>query len=174
MNSTLLILLRTIHIFAGVLWVGSAVFYLFFIEPTVKSLGPIGPKFMQNLAEERRFPIYMGMISLLTVLAGAILFWNTSGGLQVGWIKTGPGIGFTIGSLIGIAVYFVGTFMIRPRAERMGALGKEIGMAGGPPNPAQLAEMQKLDRELTTIERIDFVMLTLSLLTMATARYWSF
>lgn len=174
MNSYLLILLRSIHIFASALWVGSAIFYLFFVEPTVKSLGPVGPRFMQDMIEKRRYPIYMGTISLLTILAGAILFWNTSGGLQISWIKTGPGIGFTIGSVIGIAVYFVGMFMIRPRAEGLGALGKEIGLAGGTPNPAQLAEMQKLDRELTTIERIDFVMLTLSLLTMATARYWSF
>lgn len=174
MNSYLLIFLRTIHIFAGVLWVGTAIFYLFFVEPAVKSLGPVGPKFMQDLAERRRFPIYMGIISLLTVLAGAILFWNTSGGLQISWIKTGPGIGFTIGSVIGIAVYFIGTFMIKPRSERIGALGKEIGKAGGTPNPDQLAEMDQLDRELTTIERIDFIMLTISLLTMATARYWSF
>ncbi len=44
------------------------------------------------MVDKRLLPIYMDMISLLTVLAGAILFWNTSGGLQISWVKTGPGI----------------------------------------------------------------------------------
>jgi uncharacterized membrane protein len=35
MNIYLLILFRIIHIFAGVLWVGSSVFFLFFVEPTI-------------------------------------------------------------------------------------------------------------------------------------------
>lgn len=34
-----IILLRIVHIFAGVLWVGSAIFYFVFVEPTVKGLG---------------------------------------------------------------------------------------------------------------------------------------
>jgi hypothetical protein len=48
------------------------------------------------MVDKRHLPSYMDMISLLTVLAGAILFWNTSGGLQISWIKTGAGIDFTI------------------------------------------------------------------------------
>jgi hypothetical protein len=76
--------------------------------------------------------------------------------------------------VVAFLVFLIGFFMIRPRAERLGKLGKEIGMAGGPPSPEQAAELQKLDREMRSIERIDVILLTISLLTMATARYWSF
>lgn len=174
MNTTLILILRTIHIFAGVLWVGSAVLYLFFIEPSIKAIGPAAPKFIESFIGRRRYPMYMGMVSLLTVLAGAVLYWNTSGGLNFNWIKTGPGIGFTIGSVVSIGVFFMGMTMMSPRGERMSALGKEIGMNGGAPTPEQAAEMEKLEQELAILERVDFVLLTIALLTMATARYWAF
>lgn len=145
-----LILLRLIHITAGVLWAGAAIAYFFFVEPAVKGLGPARPKFMQDLIDKLHYPLFMNTVSLLTILAGAALFWHASGGLQPAWITSGPGLGFTIGSITAIVVFGIGFFMIRPRAERLGALGRAIASAGGPP----------------TIEQ------TVSLVTMATARYW--
>ena len=174
MNIYLLILLRAIHIFAGVLWVGSAIFFLFFVEPTIKSFGPSGQQFMQRLISRQRYPQYMGMVSLLTVLAGGALLWISSGGLRAGYFRSGPGIGFTIGSVVGIGVFLMGMFMMKPIGDRMGELGQEIGRSGGPPSPAQAAELRQLDTRLTTLERIDFVLLSISLLTMATARFWVF
>ncbi len=169
-----LIVLRLVHILAGVLWAGSAIFYFFFVEPTVKSLGPAGSKFMQDFIEKRRYPLFMNIVSALTIVAGALLFWTVSDGLQPAWLTSGPGLGFTIGSVVAIVVYGIGFFMIRPRVERLGNLGKTIGMAGGPPTPEQAAELQKLNKEMTQIERIDVILLTVSLITMATARYWYF
>lgn len=49
MSIYLLVFMRLIHVIAGILWAGTAVFYLFFVKPTALSLGPIGPQFMQNL-----------------------------------------------------------------------------------------------------------------------------
>jgi uncharacterized membrane protein len=172
MNIYSVIILRTIHIFSSVLWVGSAISYLFFVEPTVKSLGPGAPKFMKNFIEKHRYSQYMSIVSFLTILTGVLLFWNSSGGLQISWIKTGPGVGFTIGSLASLLVFLLGMLMIRPRAERMGALGKEIEESGNPPNPSQMTEMQKLDKELSTLGRADVILLVIALLTMVTARYW--
>lgn len=172
--NTIFLVLRFTHIFAGMLWVGSAIVYFFFVEPTVKVLGSVGPKFMQDFIERRRYPLYMNIVSALTIVAGAALYWNTSGGLQSSWIKTGPGLGFTIGSAIAVFVYLIGFFMIRPRADRLGKLGREIAVAGGPPSPEQAAELQKLEQEMRSIERVDVTLLTLSLLAMATARYWAF
>jgi uncharacterized membrane protein len=174
MDNFFIIILRTIHIFGGVLWVGSAVFYMFLLKPTVKSIGPAGPDFMRHLMGKQRLPIFMNTVALLTILSGIPLFLYASGGLQLSWITTGPGIGFTIGSIVGIAVFFFGFTMIKPRGERLSALGQEIALAGGPPNPGQAAELEKLDKELTQIERVDFFMLTIALFTMATARYWWF
>ncbi|HET7089427.1 MAG TPA: hypothetical protein VFL17_12330 [Anaerolineae bacterium] len=43
---------------------------------------------------------------------------------------------------------------------------------GGPPTPEQVAELHKLDKEMSFIGRVDFVLLVVALLTMTTARYW--
>jgi hypothetical protein len=169
-----LVLLRVVHITAGVLWVGSAVFYLIFVDPVVKTLGPAAPRFMQELIEKRKYPIFMFVVSSLTILAGAKLYWDDSGGLKQMWIKSDVGLGYTIGSVAALLAYIVGFFFLRPRAERMGALGKQIGMAGGPPSAAHAAELEKLDREILLVERIDAYLLIISLVVMATARYWSF
>lgn len=174
MNIYFILFLRLIHIFAGVLWVGAAILYFAFIGPTVKSMGLAGGKFMQDFIERRRYPIFMTIVSLLTIVSGVPLFLFASGGLRLSWIKSGPGLGFTIGSVIPIVAYCIGFFMIKPRAERMGALGKDLDMSAGAPNTAQATEMQKLDQESSKLERVEFVLLSISMITMATARYWYF
>jgi uncharacterized membrane protein len=166
------ILLRIVHIFGGVFWVGGAIVHVAFIEPTAKATAPEGHKFVQYLVGRGRFSLFMNVVSALTVLSGALLYWRASGGLQPGWIKFGPGLGYTIGSIVAIGVYIIGLLMIRPRAERLGALGMEIGAANGVPTPTQVAELHNLDKELSLIGRVDFVLLAIALLTMATARYW--
>jgi hypothetical protein len=174
MNIYLLILLRIVHVVAGILWGGAAVYYLFFIKPSVKAIGPAGPQFMQNLTERRKLPLFMIGTSLLTVLAGGILYWFSSGGFSAMWISSGPGIGFTIGSVAGLVAFLVGNFGIGPTAAQMGALGQQIGASGGKPTPEQIHTLQVLEKKLSRAELIDFVMLVIAMLTMATARYWTF
>jgi uncharacterized membrane protein len=170
----LFVLMRTVHIFASVLWVGGAIAWSFYFSPSIKASGPSGAGVLQNLIGRQRYPLYMNAVSLLTILSGAYLILVDSGGFQLSWFRTGPGLGFTLGAVVGIAVFFVGLFGIKPRGERMGALGREIGQSGGPPSPTQLAEMAKLEQEMGLIERIDFVMLVVALLAMSTARFWIF
>ncbi len=174
MNIYLILLLRLVHIVAGALWVGSAVMQTVFISPTAKATAPESGKFMQYFMGRRNYGAFMGITSGLTVLAGGLLYWRVSGGFQWSWITSGPGSLFTIGSVAGIVVYFWGLFMIKPRAERLAALGQQIGAAGGPPTPAQVAELHKIDNEMSLIERVDFGLLMVSVFTMATARYWWF
>ena len=110
----LLLVLRLVHIVAGALWAGAAIFYFFFVEPTVQGLGPARPKFMQDLVTKRRYPVFMNVTSGLTILAGLLLFWFASGGLQLSWITSGPGLGFTVGSLAALGAYGVGFFGMTP------------------------------------------------------------
>lgn len=174
MNAYLLILLRMVHIFAGALWIGAAISYLFFFKPSVQAIGPAAPQFMQNLAERRKYPLFMITTSLLTILAGGALFLIASGGLNLAWVLTGTGLGFTIGSLAGLAAFFVGNFGIGPTSARMGALGQQIGASGGNPTPEQISTLRALEKKLSRAELVDFVMLVIAMLTMATARYWTF
>ncbi len=166
------IVLRIVHIFAAVLWVGGGIVLVAFIEPTVKATAPAGQKFMQYFMVRRHYSTFMGIVSMLTVFAGALLYWKDSGGLQLAWITTPTGLGFTLGAVLGITMAIVGFTMIRPHADRLGALGAQIEAAGKPPTPAQLAELGALDKEMSRLNRLDFVLLSLALLAMATARYW--
>ena len=169
-----ILLLRLIHIVAGAFWAGAAVAYFFFFAPTAKGLGPAGPKFMQDLVGKHRYPLFMNVSSLLTILAGLALYWFSSGGFSAAWIISGPGLGFTLGSLAALGAFGIGFFGIRPRAERMGALSAAIAAAGGPPTAEQGAELGRLDAEMHAYERWDVLLLVLSLALMATARYWNF
>lgn len=172
--SILIVLLRLIHIVAGAFWSGAAVAYFLFFGPTAKGLGPAGPQFMQALVGKHRYPVFMNVASMLTILAGLALYWFSSGGLTVAWLISGPGLGFTLGSLAAVAAFGVGFVGIRPRAERLGALGSAIAAAGGPPTPEQRAELGWLDAEMHAYERWDVILLVVSLALMATARYWNF
>jgi hypothetical protein len=131
-------------------------------------------QFVQFMTTKRRFAIFMVVSSTLTVLSGALLIWQVASGNWRAYVSTGPGLIFTLGSIVGILVYFVGMFGVNPRAIKLAKLGEEIQAAGGPPTPAQGAQLHKLDREMSFFSRLDFILVALSLVLMASARYWVF
>ncbi len=167
-----LFVLRILHIFGGIFWVGGSIMHVAFIEPTAKATAPDGNKFVQYLVGRGRFSLFMTISSAVTVLSGALLYWYASGGLKSGWTTSGTGLVYTMGSVVGIVVYIFGMTLVKPRADQLGVLGREIAVAGGAPTPTQMARLQKLDQELSMVGRVDFVLLAISTLAMATARYW--
>jgi uncharacterized membrane protein len=169
-----LLVLRFIHIVASVCWAGGGFIFFLFVEPTAKALAPTGMQFVDHMVTKRRFSIFMVVSSTLTVLTGAVLIWQHASGNWLSYVKTGPGLGFALGSMVGVAVYLVGMLGVNPRAIRLSKIGQEIQAAGGPPTPAQGAEMHKLDREMSALGLADFLLVALSLGLMATARFWVF
>jgi len=169
-----LVVLRLVHIIASVCWAGGAFIFFLFVEPTAKALAPMGMQFVQHMVAKRRYNEFMGITSILTVLSGALLLWQDASGQWLTWMKTGPGLGFMLGTITGAVVFFIGMFGIKPRAERLAKIGVEVQAAGGPPSPAQGAELQRLDKEMSSLGYVDFVLIAISLVFMATARYWLF
>ena len=169
-----LIVLRFVHVIASVCWAGGGFVTFLFVSPTAKDLEPAGTQFIAHMAGKRRFNIFMVINSTLTVLSGALLLWITTGGDLVTYMKTGPGLGFFLGSLAGVVVYFVGMFGVGMPTGKLSKLGEEIQKAGVPPTPAQLAELQKLEKTISFYHKVDFALVALSLILMATARYWLF
>lgn len=169
-----LLVLRFIHIVASVCWAGGGFIFFLFIEPTAKALEPGGKQFVQYMVTKRRFSVFMVVSSTLTVLSGALLIWQRASGNWQGYVSSGPGLLFTLGSIVGILVYFVGMFGVNPRAVKLSRLGAEIQAAGGPPTPAQQVQLRKLDKEMSTLSLVDFLMVAVSLGLMASARYWVF
>jgi uncharacterized membrane protein len=166
------IVFRFIHIFSAILWVGSAFAVFVFVEPTVAAFGPEGGKFVGYMVEKRKLPVVITSLSGLTVLGGAVLYLETSSGFDPDWLSSGPGIGFTIGSVAALAAFFLGLFQIKPTVKKMSALGAEIQSAGGPPQPEQLATMQRLTEHFRALGKWNLVLILIAAATMATARYW--
>ncbi len=169
-----LIVLRFLHVVASVCWAGGGFVTFLFVGPTAKDLEPAGMQFIAHMAGKRRFNTFMVINSTLTVLSGALLLWASTGGDLMTYMQTGPGLGFALGSLAGVVVYFVGMFGVGMPTGKLSQLGEEIQKSGNPPTPAQVAEMQKLDKTISFYHKVDFALVAVSLILMATARYWLF
>ena len=134
--------LRFVHIAAAIFWVGTSLFMLFFLEPTIRSLGAEGSKFMQRLLGGTRFSIAITAAAWLTILAGLVLYGPVTGGSTQ--IMFGQRLPLTIGAIAGIAAGAVGGAMQGRASAKITAVGARMAKAGGPPVPADLAEMQRL------------------------------
>lgn len=166
----ILIALRLIHILAGIFWAGGGITAAAFITPSARVLGPDGGKFMQQLLRQK-FSMWMGIASILTVLAGIALYWRASLGFQIAWMIAPSGLTLTIGALAGLIASGEGQFIIAPTTARMQALAKEMQAASGPPKPEQIAEMEKLQMRLGQAGVRSAILLVISVVGMAIARY---
>jgi len=169
-----LIVLRFLHVVASVSWAGGGFVTFLFVGPTAKDLEPAGTQFIAHMAGKRRFNMFMVINSTLTVLSGALLLWAATGGDLGTYMQTGPGLGFALGSLAGVVVYFVGMFGVGMPTGKLSQLGEQIQKAGVPPTPVQVAQIQKLDKTISFYHKVDFALVALSLILMGTARYWLF
>ena len=165
------IILRVIHIGTGTFWVGAAFVLFLFVQPSVKDLGPEGQRFMGHLATRKRLPLMITLSGVVTVLAGLLLYWRASGGLDVDWITSGPGLGFTVGARAAIVTLALGLSITKPAVDRIGALGQEIASRGGQPTPEQGDEMRQLQARTVAVGRVTMVLLAIAVVAMAVARY---
>jgi uncharacterized membrane protein len=163
------IVLRVVHIGAGILWVGSATFVLLFVEPTVHALGPQGGQFMSHMTAARKMPAIFAGSAILTIVAGIWLYWRDTNGFDLDIVTTAPGIGFGVGGVAAILAFVIGLFVVRPRVERMGELGG--AMAAGSPTSEQVQEMGTLQASLRSISIFNEVLLVVAVVAMASARF---
>lgn len=169
MNDWVLLLLRCLHVVAGLFWVGAAILLAGFIEPVARSMGPAGGQFMHGLVDRRRLPIFLELATVLTIGSGVALYWRASAGLQWGWVLTGPGLAFAVAGLAAIAAGGLGQLVNAPTAARIAALAEEL--AGGPPATTVIAEMARLQTRLRRSMRLGAVLLVATAAGMAIARY---
>lgn len=168
-NLYVILALRIAHIAGGVLWVGSAVFFLYLLIPVARSAESAGQKFMHSLGP--RMGPFMGIVTTITVISGALLYARFfTGGISFIW-KTGAGLAFTVGAIAALGSYVIGATVFGKTQEKIGALGAAMASAGGPPKSEQIAEMNRLQAFLMKAYRIDFALLIVAMTAMAVARY---
>jgi hypothetical protein len=162
---------RIFHIFGGMFWLGTVWMTAVFLGPTAEAIGSDAEKFMSYITIKLRYPTIVGIAAGTNVLAGILLYWHDSGGLQLAWITTPTGLGFSFGALCALSGFILGFAAVRPTAEKLGRIGNEIHAAGKPPSSEQLANLHQVQKQLERVEEIVAVILGLALLAMATARY---
>jgi len=169
-DRVLTLLLRLIHILAGVFWAGSAFFLAGFLIPAVRETGPEGGRVMGYLVVRRRLPVFVGIAMLLTVLSGLIMYGRTAAATHGTWTGTAPGIAYGVGGLAAILGAIVGMGVSGAAARRMAAIGQRAAEAGRP-SPEQQAEIQGLQRRMMLGARIAAGLIAVAVVAMATARY---
>jgi len=78
------IALRLVHILGGIFWVGSALTFFYFVQPSVAATAPGSQQFLLHLLRTRRLADVTLAAAILNVAAGAFLIWRDSGGFQAG------------------------------------------------------------------------------------------
>src|SRR5918999_737865 len=129
---TLTIVLRLVHILAGVFWVGAIFVMAGFLMPTARSVGPEAGRFMQHLMLRRRLPIFLGVAMLLTVISGFTMYVRVTAATHGAWASTPPGIGYGVGGLAAILGAILGGVISGPAARRLGAIAQQAAQSGGP------------------------------------------
>lgn len=169
----LIIVLRIIHIFCGVFWVGFGLFNVFFLQPTVKALGPDGQKTMQYLTQKTRLLTTVYTAATFTMLSGIGLYWILSG-FNLSFISSGYGVVLTMASISGIIGWFIAVIIIRGIFGEMKVIGGQIQASGNPPTPEQTNQMQALVARLGKMGKIAIAFMLIALLGMSFARFATF
>lgn len=165
-----LILLRAAHITAGVAWVGFAFVFAGFIAPIARSRGlEEGSTFLNAVLDHRWFSIYISSVEGIAVLTGGLLYWNSSGGFESGWIVSPTGLAFGAGGLAGFAALIVSIGISRTLSI-LYHLAEGSAMESDE-HASRLARFQELHRTLASLNRVYAGLLLVTVIAMAAARY---
>lgn len=142
-----MILVRILHIFAGVYWAGTAFFIVGIMAPTVEAAGAPGGQFMSRMIGQSRYTPFISAATGLTALSGIVLFWRVSGQVSSGWITSGTGYRLKIGGLAGLIASIHGGVVLSRKSKELVDLGQRAAGQHGPPAPEELQGIQRLQKE---------------------------
>jgi hypothetical protein len=108
----------------------------------------------------------MAAASGSTILAGLILFW-LDGRAGSAWFRSDFATGLSIGAGFAL-VGFVFGILIGRASKALAQLGAQVQ---GKPTAEQLTQMQAIQKRVATYSNLSSVMLILSVIFMAIARY---
>jgi uncharacterized membrane protein len=174
MNPTLMVVLRLIHIVAGIFWVGATIVLAAFLLPAARTVGPSAGAVMTELMERRRLQRWINIAMTLAILAGFALYGIDSRISGGGFGRSAAGMTYGVGALLAIAAAGVGGAMAQRTARKLGAIARQMQDAqrSGDAAVASLAaEAAPLQQKLARALAIMSWLLILSAAAMAVARY---
>lgn len=163
----LMVILRIIHIFSAVVWIGTTYTMVLFIGPTAQAIGADAAKFMQHFTQKSGLTRRLAIVGGLTVLSGLLMYGKLFKGLAN--LSTGSGLALTLGGLLGIIALVIGMRM-SGTIKKMRSLATEMG---GAPKPEQIAAMSRLQATLGKLGSTNAIFMSLALLGMTLSEYFA-
>ncbi len=168
----LMVVLRLIHIPAGVFWVGGVLMMVTFISRSAEAVGEDAAKFMQHFTLRSGFQQSMAGAGALAVVSGYTMYYSLFGWLAP--LNSGAGLALTVGGFAGLIALLIGVFVMGRGSNRMREIAGEISANGGPPKSEQLTEMGALQERLSKAGGITAVLMVISLIGMTLSEYFAF
>ncbi len=168
--ATLVVVLRLLHILAGVFWVGAALFMTFMVGPTLKQVGPSAGPVMAEL-NRRRYSDWLFGAAVVVLGSGLALLWIVSAHLSRRWLLSDMGITLEVGAVAAVLAIVIGATRIRPMSSRMASLQRAIAMEKRPPTPVEQAAIGAMLGNLTAWSTRTAVLLVVAAGAMGVARY---
>jgi uncharacterized membrane protein len=165
------LILRVVHILLGVFWAGGVFTVALFVQPAIAASGPEGGKVMGALVKRRLLDI-VPAAALATILSGLWLYWRDSAGFQGDWMGSRMGMALGTGAVLALAGFLVGMFVMRASIlKAMGLAQSAAQLTDAAARDAAMGQVQALRRRAAMAGRTVAVLLALTVLTMAIARY---
>lgn len=169
-DQTYMLILRLLHIFFGIFWAGSILFFTLFIMPALKASGRDGVRFMQNLGKSG-YPIAAMISAIVTIVAGFLLIWKLSGGFQPEWFHSWYSRTLTTGGGMAFIAFLIGFTVNRPAAARVNKLSQAIAKQAAPPTPEQQKELMLLRTKIFNGSKYMAILVTIAIIGMSIFRY---
>ena len=166
----MMLVLRLLHIVAGVFWVGGSIFAARFLMPSLKAAGPAAGPVLAELGK-RRIPVAMMGASLVNVASGIWMMMLVSGAAPGVWMRSPMGRTIGIGAGLAILALILGMAVAMPANAKMSRISAAARQRGGPPAPQEAAELERLQARSAAVAIIVSVLLLLATAAMAVARY---
>lgn len=168
---TPLVILRAIHILAGVYWAGAVFLTVTYLMRAIADAGPAGGQVMGAMVR-RRYLDTLPAVALVTVLSGIELFRRVSAGFSSAWLSSPTGVGLSVGAVAGILALAIGGLVGRTSMLKAGVLmGQAMATPDGPEKAALMAEVQAVRERGANAIRTAAALILVSVLSMAVSRY---
>lgn len=166
-----LLVLRVIHIFGGIFWVGSMLFTTFFLAPALGSSPAVAGQVMAGLQKRRLFT-FLPTAALLTIASGLRLLSIASAGFSGSYFATATGRTFAASAVAAVIAFLLALLVSRPGFVRIGQLGATLPtITDERARQDTTAEMQGLARRVAIANGAVVVLLLFAAAGMAIARY---
>jgi uncharacterized membrane protein len=175
---TTMMLLRLIHILAGLFWAGAVVVFAAFLVPATRACGPAGGKVMQQLMQHRRLALSFMVSAILTILSGIVMYALMGAGSFGAWMRSPMGATLGIGGVAALIAAGIGAGVLAPASLKLQAIGARAQEASSNdaasdrrPSAEIMTEILRIQQRIGRAAATAAALLVVAASAMAVARY---